>query len=75
MVTSTIFSFQVFTQVLMMTSGGPHYATTTLVFLIFNDAFEYFNFGKAAAEATLLSLGLALIAVGQYKWLASDVEY
>jgi len=75
MVTSTIFSFQVFTQVLMMTSGGPHYATTTLVFLIFNDAFEYFDFGKAAAEATLLSLGLALIAVGQYKWLASDVEY
>ena len=59
MVTSTIFSFQVFTQVLMMTSGGPHYATTTLVFLIFNDAFEYFDFGKAAAEATLLSLGLA----------------
>lgn len=74
-VTSTIVSFQVFTQVLMMTGGGPNYATTTLVYLIYTDAFEYFDFGKAAAEATLLSLGLAVIAVVQYKWLASDVEY
>lgn len=74
-VTSTIGSFQVFTQVLMMTDGGPNYATTTLVYLIYIDAFEYFDFGKAAAEATILSLGLGAIAVIQYKWLASDVEY
>jgi multiple sugar transport system permease protein len=74
-VTSTIASFQVFTQVLMMTGGGPNYATTTLVYLIYIDAFEYFDFGKAAAEATLLSLGLGVVAVIQYKWLASDVEY
>lgn len=74
-VTSTIGSFQVFTQVLMMTNGGPNYATTTLVYLIYTDAFEYFDFGKAAAEATILSLGLAAIAVIQYKWLSSDVEY
>lgn len=74
-VTSTIASFQVFTQVLMMTGGGPNYATTTLVYLIYTDAFEYFDFGKAAAEATMLSLGLAAIAVIQYKWLSSDVEY
>ena len=64
-VTSTIFSFQVFTQVLMMTNGGPYYATTTLVFLIFTDAFEYFDFGKAAAEATLLMLGLVLRRISQ----------
>ncbi len=75
LVTSTIASFQVFTQVLMMTGGGPDYATTTLVYLIYTDAFAYFDFGKAAAEATLLSLSLAGIAVLQYKWLASDVEY
>lgn len=74
-VTSTIASFQVFTQVLMMTGGGPNYATTTLVYLIYTDAFEYFDFGKAAAEATLLSLGLAVVAVVQYRWLSSDVEY
>ena len=74
-VTTTIASFQVFTQVLMMTGGGPNYATTTLVYLIFTDAFEYFDFGKAAAEATILSIGLAVVAVIQYRWLASDVEY
>ena len=74
-ITTTIGSFQVFTQVLMMTAGGPNYATTTLVYLIYTDAFEYFDFGKAAAEATILSVGLAAIAVIQYKWLSSDVEY
>ena len=75
LVTSTIVSFQVFTQVLMMTSGGPNYETTSLVYLIYVDAFEYFDFGKAAAEATLLSVGLACIAVLQYKWLSTDIEY
>ena len=75
LVTSTIVSFQVFTQVLMMTSGGPNYETTTLVYLIYVDAFEYFDIGKAAAEATLLSVGLACIAVLQYKWLSTDIEY
>ena len=75
LIMGVIGSFQVFTQVLMMTGGGPDYATTTLVYLIYTDAFAYFDFGKAAAEATLLSLSLAGIAVLQYKWLASDVEY
>jgi multiple sugar transport system permease protein len=74
-VTSTIASFQVFTQVLLMTGGGPYYATTTWVHLIYTDAFEFFDFGKAAAEATLLFVGLALVAVVQYRFLSTDVEY
>jgi multiple sugar transport system permease protein len=74
-VTGTIASFQVFTQVLLMTGGGPYYATTTWVHLIYTDAFEYFDFGKAAAEATLLFIGLAVIAVVQYRFLSSDIEY
>ncbi|MCS6861668.1 MAG: sugar ABC transporter permease [Abditibacteriales bacterium] len=75
LITGTIASFQVFTQVLMMTGGGPYYATTTLVYLIYTDAFNYFDFGKAAACATVLFVILAAVAVVQYRLLSSEVEY
>jgi multiple sugar transport system permease protein len=74
-ITGTIGSFQVFTQVLMMTGGGPYYATTTLVYLIYTDAFNFFDFGKAAACATVLFVILAAVAVAQYRFLSSEVEY
>lgn len=74
-ITGTIASFQAFTQVLMMTGGGPYYATTTLVYLIYTDAFNYFDFGKAAACATVLFGILAAVAVVQYRLLSSEVEY
>jgi len=59
----------------MMTGGGPYYATTTLVYLIYTDAFNYFDFGKAAACATVLFVILAAVAVVQYRFLSSEVEY
>ena len=58
-----------------MTGGGPYYATITWVHMVYTDAFQFFDFGKAAAEATLLFLCLAVIAVVQYRFLATDIEY
>lgn len=74
-VLSTIGSFQVFTPVLIMTQGGPGYATTTLVHLIFNTAFLDFNFGLAAALSMVLFALIMVFAVFQFRWLASDIEY
>src|SRR5690606_33592432 len=42
---STIGSFQVFTQIIMMTGGGPGNATETLVHLIYKTGFRDFEFG------------------------------
>lgn len=74
-VLSTIGSFQVFTPVLIMTQGGPGYATTTLVHLIFNTAFLDFNFGLAAALSVVLFAIIMIFAVFQFRWLSSDIEY
>lgn len=74
-VLSTIGSFQVFTPVLIMTQGGPGYATTTLVHLIFNTAFLDFNFGLAAALSVVLFAIIMVFAVFQFRWLSSDIEY
>lgn len=75
LVLNTIGSFQVFSQVLLMTDGGPGYATTTLVTLIYNSAFRDFNFGLAAAQALVLFLIILIFSFIQFKWLNVEVEY
>jgi multiple sugar transport system permease protein len=40
-------SFGVFTQIYIMTEGGPGTATTTLIYYLYNTAFKYFNVGYA----------------------------
>lgn len=71
----TIGSFQVFAQVLLLTDGGPGYATTTLVHLIYNSAFRDFEFGFASAQAIVLFGIVLILAFIQVKYLSSDVEY
>jgi multiple sugar transport system permease protein len=65
MITPTIFfnvvmniigSWQVFTQALVMTNGGPNNATLTMVLHIYRTAFENSYFGYASAQAWLLFL-------------------
>ena len=53
-VISTIGSFQVFDQVLVMTNGGPGLATTTLVLYIYQQGFQSFHMGYASAVAWVL---------------------
>ena len=58
-VISTINSYNVFTQVFIMTSGAqgaPGNAVRTLVFDIYENAFRYFKTGYAASEAVILFL-------------------
>ncbi len=60
----TIWSFQVFDLAYTMTAGGPGYATTSLVYQIYLQAFKGFNFGYASAIAVVLFifvLGINLI--------------
>lgn len=51
---SLISSFQVFDQVFIMTGGGPVGATTTMVQLIFRNAFSYGQMGYASAISWIL---------------------
>jgi multiple sugar transport system permease protein len=56
-----IFSFQQFTLIYKMTGGGPGTDTSTLAVLIYNQAFEFFNYNYASAIA-VIALLLALLA-------------
>jgi multiple sugar transport system permease protein len=44
-------SFQVFTQIFVMTSGGPVERTTTVVYFIYTAAFKFYEFGYASTLA------------------------
>ncbi|RKP52957.1 sugar ABC transporter permease [Cohnella endophytica] len=75
LVTGVIGSFQVFQNAFLMTGGGPDNATTMVGLLIFNNAFKYFEFGKAAAQSLILALLIAGVALVQFKFLGKEVEY
>lgn len=58
----TIWSFQVFDLVYMMTGGGPGMSTVTLVLTIYNTAFKEYNMGYASAIALLMFVFVLLIS-------------
>jgi multiple sugar transport system permease protein len=61
-VTTAIFTLRSFEQVYVITGGGPLNSTNLLVFYIYQQAFALFDFGYAAAAATVL-LMITLILV------------
>jgi multiple sugar transport system permease protein len=67
-VISTIASFNLFAQSLIMTGGGPGTSTTTISMAIYQEAFNSFNAGTATAMAFLLAIVLAVIALAQYRF-------
>ncbi|SKA37374.1 carbohydrate ABC transporter permease [Consotaella salsifontis] len=73
-VTSIISSFQVFTQVFVMTEGGPNNATVTLVHLIYRTAFLNLDMGYASAMAMLLFVLLVATSLTSF-WLMSRNNY
>ncbi len=68
-VISTINSYNVFTQVFIMTAGpqgAPGNAVRTLVFDIYENAFRYFKTGYAASEAVVLFLIILFLTFIQF---------
>jgi multiple sugar transport system permease protein len=66
-VTQIIWSFQVFTQIFVMTSGGPVDRTTTIVYYIYESAFKFFEMGYASTIAFTLFLMLLVFTALQLR--------
>jgi multiple sugar transport system permease protein len=72
----TIAAFQVFERVYIMTNGGgPNNATITIVQLIYSTAFQFGRYGVASAQAVVLFVMAVIVAIIQFRWLQTDVEY
>lgn len=61
-ITTIIFTLRSFEQVYVITGGGPLNSTNLLVYYIYQEAFGQFDFGYAAAAATVL-LAIAMVLV------------
>ena len=71
----TVASLQIFTEIFVMTRGGPNYATTNMVFSIYEYGFIRFDFGRASAVAVILLFITITLAVIQFRVLRTNVEY
>ncbi len=75
-VMSTIGSFQVFSQIYMMTPrGGPLKSTLVIVFYLYQKAFEKFEFGYALALAFVLFLMIFGMTLFNKLYLEKKVHY
>lgn len=75
-VMSSIGSFQVFSQVYMMTPrGGPLQSTMVVVFYLYRKAFEKFEFGYALAAAFVLFIIIFGVTLFNKLYLEKKVHY
>jgi len=67
LITSTISYLQAFTQIMMLTQGGPGTATYTMVYYLYNEAFTKYNFGYASALSAILFVVILIFSLIQIK--------
>lgn len=74
-ITTTVGAFQTFVLVHLLTGGGPNYASTTVLYLMYKTAFSYTDFGLASAMGIVLFVIVAGFSAIQFKLFSSSVEY
>ena len=72
LVQSIIGAFNVLIQVLMLTQGDPSGATSTLQYLLFDQAFNQFNFGEASAVGLIAAVTIVVLTFILNKLLKLD---
>ena len=67
LVITFINAFQVFEQTYILTRGGPANSTLTMSFYIYQNAFQYFQMGKAAALSYVLFAAIFIVTLIQFR--------
>lgn len=75
MVMGVIGSFQTFEQIYIMTKGGPGNTTATVVYFIYQNAFQWNKMGFASAGAYALFLVILIFTLIQFKLQEKWVHY
>lgn len=68
-VVATIGSLQIFGSIFILTGGGPVYATTTVVYHIYGQAFNFGRFGYASSLSIFFFLMILVITLLQARFL------
>lgn len=76
LIMQTISAFMIFTQVAVMTAGGPNNATNVYALNVYNQAFKYNNMGYACAMSWFMLMIMSMITLIIFKtskmWVFSE---
>lgn len=71
-VLSTIHAFQIFGEVLIMTEGGPFGSTTVMTMLLYEEGFQRFALGRAAAIGVVITVIIATLSFIQFRFFRRE---
>jgi multiple sugar transport system permease protein len=74
-VITTINSFQCFALIQLLTSGGPVYSTSTVMYYLYQSAFTLYQYGYANAMGVVLAILIGLFSTLQFKTMKTNVDY
>lgn len=74
LVTGLISSYVVFENIYLITGGGPAHSTTTIAYMIYQEAFSFFDFGRASAISTVLFIFIMTMSLLQFRILGEKNE-
>jgi len=75
LIMGTVANFQTFSNIYIMTQGGPDFSTITVAYLVYETAFKSYNLGLASSMSVVMFFALSLLAVIQFRWLGKNVDY
>ena len=75
LVITTINTFQCFSLVQLLTSGGPQHSTDTVMYYLYTNAFSLYKYGYANSMGVILAIIIAILSAIQFKVMSKDVEY
>jgi multiple sugar transport system permease protein len=75
LVIGVINSLKAFTEIDVMTQGGPVGVTTTLAYFLYQEAFKFFRLGEASAVAVVLFVLMLALTLVQFRLVERRVHY
>jgi multiple sugar transport system permease protein len=72
LIITTIGSFQIFDSAYLLTSGGPNFSTSTIVYYLYTIGFTNLNFSYAAVLSYVLFAIILVISLIQKKYFGND---
>lgn len=74
LIVATIHAFQTFAVINLLTRGGPNGSTSSIVYLLYQTAFSYTNYGYASAMGTILFVMIGLVSFFQFRFMTQNIE-
>jgi len=75
LIMNIIWATQLFTEVFMVTGGGPQFSTLSYMLYLYNNAFGYSKMGVASAMSWLLFLAVLLLTIAVFRSSPAWVYY